>query len=138
VPQALARRVDLGLAVPDRPIAVMGNPGLLGDALSNLVDNALRHSPEGGHVTIVVEERNGAARLLVEDEGPCIAPAERERVLERFYRIPGSPGEGSGLGLAIVREIALLHGATVVIGENREGRGCSVSLAFPSLERRMK
>jgi len=75
--------------------------------------------------------RNGHAYLEVEDDGPGIPPNERERVLERFYRIPGTAGPGSGLGLAIVREIALAHRAEVEIGSGEGGRGCRVELRFP-------
>ena len=68
----------------------------------------------------------------MEDDGPGIAPAERSRVLERFYRAPGTAGTGSGLGLAIVREIAAAHGAEIEIGEGEGGRGCRVALLFPA------
>jgi signal transduction histidine kinase len=68
----------------------------------------------------------------VEDDGPGIAPAERGRVFERFYRVPGSPAGGSGLGLAIVREIAAQHGATVELGDGDGGRGTRVSVSFPA------
>ncbi|MDH5222619.1 MAG: ATP-binding protein, partial [Betaproteobacteria bacterium] len=61
-------------------------------------------------------------------------PAERERVLERFYRMPGTAGTGSGLGLAIVREIAQAHGAALAIGEGELGRGCRVTLSFPGVD----
>ena len=79
-----------------------------------------------------VQGADRRALLEVEDEGPGIPPAERERVLERFYRVPGTTGTGSGLGLAIVREIATVHGAKLEIGEPRAGGpGCRVSLIFP-------
>ena len=73
--------------------------------------------------------------LEVEDDGPGIPPAEREKVLERFYRVPGTVGTGSGLGLSIVREIAAAHDAELRIGagEDAGGRptGCKVWLTFP-------
>jgi two-component system sensor histidine kinase TctE len=71
------------------------------------------------------------AFLEVEDDGPGIPLAERARVLERFYRVPGTPGTGSGLGLAIVREIAASHGATLAINEGMGARGCRVGITFP-------
>jgi two-component system, OmpR family, sensor histidine kinase TctE len=74
----------------------------------------------------------GEVRIEVEDDGPGIAPLERKRVLERFYRAPGTTGAGSGLGLAIVSEIAVAHGARVEIGEGEGGRGCRVALVFPA------
>jgi two-component system sensor histidine kinase TctE len=88
---------------------------MLRELLSNLIDNALRYTPAGGSVTVRVRSDEQHAILEVEDTGPGIAPAERQRVFERFYRILGNKAEGSGLGLAIVREIAQQHGAEVDI-----------------------
>jgi signal transduction histidine kinase len=68
--------------------------------------------------------------IEVEDDGPGIRPAERGRVVERFYRVAGTAGTGSGLGLAIVREIAAAHGATLSIAEGAAGRGCRVEIRF--------
>ena len=85
----------------------------------------------GGNITVRVARHGQGCLLEVEDDGPGIVPAERERVLERFHRAEGTPGEGCGLGLSIVREIANLHGATVVIGEGTQGRGARVSILFP-------
>lgn len=136
VHQALARDVDLGFDLA--PASVRGDAFLLREALSNLVHNGMEYSPRGGHVTVRTGVRAGQPFAEVEDDGPGIPSAERERVLERFYRVPGTPGTGSGLGLAIVREIAAGHGATMVIGEgagdkgNEAGRqGCRVALTFP-------
>ena len=75
--------------------------------------------------------RNGHACLTVEDDGPGIPPAERQQVLERFYRVAGTAGTGSGLGLSIVREIALAHRAEIEIGAGEGARGCKVELKFP-------
>ena len=71
------------------------------------------------------------AFLEVEDDGPGIPPAEREQVLERFYRVAGTAGTGSGLGLSIVREIAAAHRARMEIAAGEAGRGCKVGLTFP-------
>lgn len=130
VHRALDRDIDLGFELADA--TVNGDAFLLREALANLVHNALEYTPSGGHVT--VRTANGAARvrLEVEDDGPGIAPGERRRVLERFYRAPGTAGTGSGLGLAIVREIAVAHGGEVEIGEGEGGRGCRVTLVFPA------
>jgi len=128
VHRALDRDIDLGFELADATVS--GDAFLLREALANLVHNALEYTPPGGRVT--VRTTNGAARvrLEVEDDGPGIAAAERGRVLERFYRAPGTAGTGSGLGLAIVREIAAAHGAEVEIGEGAGGRGCRVTLVF--------
>jgi two-component system sensor histidine kinase TctE len=129
VHQALARDVDLGFELEVAP--VKGDALLLREALANLVHNAIEYSPRGGRVTVRTGQRGGESFAEVEDDGPGIAPQERERVLERFYRLPGTPGTGSGLGLAIVREIAAGHGARIELAEGAAARGCRVALTFP-------
>jgi len=129
VHQALARDVDLGFEL--EPAPVHGDAFLLREALANLVHNAIEYSPRGSRVTVRTGRREGRSVVEVEDDGPGIAPAERERVLERFYRVPGTPGTGSGLGLAIVREIAAGHGASIAISDGAGHKGCRVALTFP-------
>ena len=120
LPQAWARRIDLGLEADDHPVTVTGNRLMLTEMLNNLVDNAIRYTPAGGHATVRVasDAFEPFAYLDVEDTGAGIAPAERERVMERFYRVLGTNTEGSGLGLAIVREIVQQHGGEVTIDDN--------------------
>ena len=120
VQNSFAHRIDLGFEQPGHPIMVRGNPVMLREMLSNLIDNAIRYTPEGGSVTVRVrtEALDGKAVLEVEDTGPGIPPAERAHVFERFYRILGSNVEGSGLGLSIVREIAQQHEADIEILNN--------------------
>jgi two-component system sensor histidine kinase TctE len=125
--QSLARDIDLGFELDAAP--VQGDAFLLREALSNLVHNAIEYSNRGGRVTVRTGRRNGHAFLEVEDDGPGIAAEERERVLERFYRVPGTPGTGSGLGLAIVREIAASHAASLFVAEGAAG-GCRVGITF--------
>jgi signal transduction histidine kinase len=132
VHRAMERDRDLGFELGDA--RVRGDAFLLREALANLIHNSLEYSPAGAHVTVrtAVRGEDGRPVLEVEEDGPGIAPRERERVLERFYRVPGTSGTGSGLGLAIVREIAGLHGAELEIGEPRGGgHGCRVGLIFP-------
>ena len=104
---------------------------LLDDLLSNLVDNALKYTPARGRVTATAGLRNGKPFLSVEDTGPGIPQEERQRVRQRFYRMPNSPGHGSGLGLAIVDEIASLFGASVTLESGSNGRGTMVLVQFP-------
>lgn len=124
VPRAMESRIDLGYecetpgadadgAASAHALRVHGNPVLLRELLRNLVDNALKYTPSGGLVTArVLNDPFGQVVVLqVEDSGPGIAPAEREKVFQPFYRSLGSGVDGSGLGLAIVQEIALQHGA---------------------------
>ncbi|KAA1008967.1 HAMP domain-containing protein [Paraburkholderia panacisoli] len=120
VQAALAKQMDLGYEAPDEPVEVDGNPVMLREMLSNLIDNAIRYTPPGGRITVRVRH-DAAARLVhleVEDTGLGIPVAERSRVIERFYRILGREGDGSGLGLAIVREIATMHGGELTIDDN--------------------
>jgi two-component system, OmpR family, sensor histidine kinase TctE len=129
VHQALARDVDLGFELERAPVE--GDAFLLREALANLVHNAIEYSNRGGRVTVRTGARNGQVFAEVEDDGPGIPPAERGRVLERFYRVPGTAGTGSGLGLAIVREIAAGHGAGIELAEGAGARGCRVAITFP-------
>jgi len=129
VHQALARDVDLGFELEGAPVE--GDAFLLREALANLVHNAIEYSSRGGHVTVRTGARNNHAFVEVEDDGPGIPSAERARVLERFYRVPGTSGTGSGLGLAIVREIAAGHGAGIELSEGAGARGCRVAITFP-------
>nr|WP_229483130.1 sensor histidine kinase [Massilia horti] len=136
VQASFAQRIDLGLEPPDQTVTVEGNPVMLRELLSNLIDNALRYTPSGGSVTVRARRDGERALLEVEDTGPGIAPTERTRVFERFYRILGTSVPGSGLGLAIVREIAQQHGAEIDIFNNPRSLsaklpGCLFRLTFP-------
>jgi signal transduction histidine kinase len=125
-----AKHIDFELVAGERPVPIRGNATLIGELLSNLVSNALRHAPEWGRVTILIHD-DPQPELIVEDNGPGIPPGERDKVFERFYRSPGTVGEGSGLGLAIVRDIAHVHGAEVTLGEPDTGNGLRVCIKFP-------
>jgi two-component system sensor histidine kinase TctE len=129
IPAALARDVDFGLTVPDHPVIVEGDERLLGELLSNLIDNALRYGRTGGHVTVHVET-GPPPSLSVQDDGPGIPEAERQRIFERFYRLPEASGEGCGLGLAIVDEIARAHHALVEVSAGKDGQGSRFTLCF--------
>ena len=133
VPRALARNIDLGFDDASNPAKISADPFLIHEMLNNLIDNAISYTPDGGHVTLRVRRGDGAAALEVEDDGPGIPETEREKIFERFYRIPGSRAEGCGLGLAIVREIAQGHGATPAITAGADGRGTRVTVTFPLL-----
>lgn len=133
---ATARRIDLGLDVA-QSLFVQGHEWLLREMLGNLVQNAIKYTPEGGTVTIrcaTSSESGGrfAALLEVEDDGPGIERAERARVLERFYRVPGSVGEGTGLGLAIAEEIARLHHSRLELRPGDFGLGLRISVLLPA------
>ena len=121
VPRALEKRIDLGYEGPaeQRHALVRGHALLLRELIRNLVDNALQYTPGGGTVTVrVIDDPFGQVVVLqVEDSGPGIAPAERDKVFQPFYRSLGSQVDGSGLGLAIVREIAQQHGVEITLSD---------------------
>jgi two-component system sensor histidine kinase TctE len=129
-PMAVARHVDLGLEEEGGSVPVTGDGTMLREMIVNLVDNALRYTPEGGSVTVAARAQGREAVLTVADTGPGIAPAEREHVFERFYRIAGSAEEGSGLGLAIVREVAENAGGRVALADGAAG-GLVVEVHLP-------
>jgi two-component system OmpR family sensor kinase len=132
---AQARQIDLGLQRADAG-EVQGQPEALMILLRNLVDNAIKYTPSGGTVDVSVMAEQGAAGshlcVSVEDSGPGIPREERERVFDRFYRVPGSDAAGSGLGLAIIKSIAERHGATLALGESPRLGGLSAVVRFPS------
>ena len=121
VPKAMDKRIDLGYEGPeagtDTVPRLHGQPLLVREMIRNLVDNALQYTPGGGTVTVrVMLDPYGQVLVLqVEDTGPGIPEAEREKVFQPFYRALGTNVDGSGLGLAIVKEIAERHGATVSV-----------------------
>ena len=127
---AQQRRIDLGLAQGDAG-EMLGHPDALRILLRNLLDNAIRYTPEGGRVDVSVQREGDAMLLCVEDSGPGIAEADRARVVDRFYRLQGSPAGGSGLGLAIVQAIAQLHGASLTLSSAPGLGGLRVQLRFP-------
>ncbi len=126
---AAAKHIDLGLAA--EPTQVNGHAWLLRELLINLLDNAIKYTPPHGLVTLRCGPGEAAGPwLAVEDNGPGIAPAERERVLQRFYRVPGSATDGNGLGLAIAHEIARAHGTQLQLTPGEGGRGLRVGTVF--------
>jgi two-component system sensor histidine kinase TctE len=135
VPRALERGADLGFQL--EPAPVLGRHHLLGELLANLIHNALEYATSDPDLPARITVRTGSGDLgevvlEVEDNGPGIAPGERDRVLERFYRPPGATGSGSGLGLAIVRDIVQAHDARLFLLEGEDGRGLRVRVSFPA------
>jgi len=131
VPMALEKNIDLGYEAPSATVDIHGDANSLAEMLNNLIDNAIRYTPDGGHITVGVSDTAEGAELYVEDNGPGIPPEHRERVFERFYRVLGSGQSGSGLGLAIVAEVAKRHNARLSLGEGQDGRGTRFTLRLP-------
>lgn len=99
-----------------------GSESELRSLLANLVDNAVRHAPRGSEITVSVRHEPGAIEVAVVDAGRGIPAGERERVFQRFQRVPGDPTRGSGLGLPIAKAIAERHGGSMTLGEAQPGR----------------
>jgi two-component system sensor histidine kinase TctE len=127
--QAHAQGIDLGFAL-ERAV-ILGDPLLLPELVNNLIDNALRYTPYGGTVTVRTGYEDGAPFLEIEDTGLGIPVSERSKVRERFYRMPGTPGDGSGLGLAIVQEVVDRHGGVLEINGREPMLGSCIRVAFP-------
>lgn len=111
---------------------VQGRLDAIGVLMRNLLDNAVRYTPEDGQIAVSCgPSADGGAFLRVADDGPGIAPAERERVFDRFYRAAGTAGGGSGIGLSLVAQIAAQHGAEVAMGTGLRGAGVALTVSFP-------
>jgi signal transduction histidine kinase len=128
---AVARGIDLSLEAASG-VLIRGDREALRVLVRNLVDNAVRHTPQGGRVQVRVRQVGDAALLEVIDTGPGIPAADRVRAFDRFYRRASAPEGGSGLGLAIVRAIAERHGAEVDLSDAAAG-GLHVAVRFPRL-----
>lgn len=126
------RRMDLGLA-PSDDCWVQADPDDLRVLLDNLVDNALRHTPEEGRIDVQVRRDGPVAWLSVSDNGPGIAEADRARALQRFVRLAPARTSGSGLGLAIVAQIVAIHHGELHMDE-REGGGLRVRVGLAALD----
>jgi two-component system OmpR family sensor kinase len=128
-PLAGAKGIDLGLERLDR-VVVMGERASLRTMLSNLLDNAVKYTPQGGRIDVDVGVEEEHALIAVRDTGPGIPREERERVFDRFYRVAGNAQTGSGLGLAIARRIASAHGGSIELSDCAAG-GLRAAVRLP-------
>ena len=131
LPAARARSIDLGVRRLEEGL-LHAAPGDIETVLDNLLDNAIHHSPDGCRVDLALYPQDGAITIEISDTGPGIPAPERERVFDRFYRLPGTAVDGTGLGLAIVRTICERNGARVEIRDGPDGRGTRVGIAWPA------
>ena len=129
VEKAAEKRIDIGFELAPAPLA--GEAFQLRDLIDNLVDNAIRYTPDGGRVTVGCKVKGNETRFVVEDSGPGIPVARRTDVFKRFVRLDEKT-TGSGLGLAIVRDIARAHGGRIEIGDG-VGGGTRISVRFRAL-----
>lgn len=130
VEEALKKNIDIGFHL--RPTQVAGDRFLLRDLIDNLVDNAIRYSPEGSAVTVSCLMHGNSGVLKVEDAGPGIPDSDKEKIFSRFYRLDQTQS-GSGLGLAIVRDIAQDHEAVISVESGPDGKGTVFTVLFPAL-----
>ncbi len=141
-PAAQQRRIDLGLVPPEAHLqaagppaadtTIAGDPEALRVLMRNLLDNAVKYTPSGGRVDVALQRQDAIWCLRVEDSGPGIADAERDRVFDRFYRVPGAAASGNGLGLAIAKAIAEAHGGTLALGRSERLGGLRAALRLPA------
>lgn len=129
-PRALARGLDMHFSsdAGDAPVVVDGDADLLREAISNLIDNAIKYHAATGHIHLRLST-SPAPAITVEDDGPGIPEEQRPQMLRRFVR--GGRGEGSGLGLSIAHEIARLHGGDLVLAPGADGRGLAARVVLP-------
>jgi hypothetical protein len=129
-PAAELKNINLNFR-SDGPLSISGDPVLLAQALSNLIDNALKYAPVNGAIEVTVLTRaDGTAEISVADDGPGIADAEKGKVMERFYRGDASRGTpGVGLGLSLVQAVAKLHGSPLELSDRSPG--LRVALIIP-------
>ncbi|MGJ0531894.1 ATP-binding protein [Methylocystis sp.] len=125
-PWAIAQHRPLVFQAAEKPVRIKGNGQAVADAIRNLVENAVRHSPADEEIIISVELDG---RMRVADRGPGVAPDNRERIFERFWRGAGVKTDGAGLGLSIVKEIMTMHGGAVSVADN-PGGGAVFTLSF--------
>ncbi len=123
--------IDLGFDTVAQKLLVMAHPGLLKEALSNLLHNAIRYTPKGGEVTVSVRRDGDAVSIAVIDNGPGIPPAELEHAGQRFFRGSNVEKPGTGLGLAITRAIAARFGGELQLGSGPAGKGLRAAVILP-------
>lgn len=130
-PTAAMKDIRFRLSMDKTPIK--GDAVLLDNALRNVLDNAIKYSPEETTVTVAVDHQNGEARAIVTDEGPGLGDDPPEGLTQRFQRGSGASGVvGSGLGLTIAADVLSAHGGRLELGAGREGKGTCVKLVLPS------
>jgi len=132
-PRAREQEIDLQVKLPERHVRAAADIGLVERALSNLIDNAIHYTPEGGAVQVRLRNGDGDVRVEVEDTGPGIPEQALPHIFERFYRVDKSRDRdkgGAGLGLAIAKTILELHDRTLEV-ESTVGKGTTFRFRLP-------
>jgi two-component system OmpR family sensor kinase len=128
-PLAASRNIRLQVHAPASPAIVDGSAAHLRRLVINLLDNALKYTPDGGAIEVGVASERGCVILRVADSGPGIDPAELPHIFDRFFRGARAIGDGSGLGLSLCREIARIHGGEIAAA-NRPAGGCEFTVSI--------
>jgi two-component system, OmpR family, sensor histidine kinase CreC len=136
-PQIRQKDISINITI-DNDLSVEGDHFLLRHALLNIIDNALRFSPEKGAIDIAAYQSEQQTAITISDDGSGIPANAQAHIFERFFSLPAAPGErrGTGLGLSFVREAVLLHGGTVSI-ENIPSGGACVTVILPLLQKKL-
>jgi two-component system, OmpR family, phosphate regulon sensor histidine kinase PhoR len=132
-PSAIARRLDITIQVPDQAVIVSADPAQLDEVFTNLLANAVKYTPEGGHIRASLAIEDGTATVRVRDTGIGIPESEREQMFTRFFRASNARKEdipGTGLGLAIARSIVVSHGGDISVS-SQEGEGSAFTVRLP-------
>jgi two-component system sensor histidine kinase TctE len=129
---ATERKIELIQDLRAMGTCIKGDPTLLRELIVNLLDNALKYTPEQGKVRIYLDRREGHVVLRIEDSGKGIPAEEQARVFERFYRVLGNGVDGSGLGLSIAAEVTALHQGQIRLFNRRDRSGLCIEVRFPT------
>lgn len=129
----IAQQKRIAITVRAEPAQIDGMEDAVRLMVTNLTDNAIRYTPEDGRIELSSAVERGRSVVRVSDSGPGIAPEERARVFDRFYRALGTKTSGTGLGLAIVKRIVDIHHGSIAIEDGLDGRGTTFVLSFPPL-----
>jgi signal transduction histidine kinase len=131
--QAQKKNIKLDLDIASHLPKLEIDPGRMTQVLTNILDNATRHTPEGGTITLSAKKTGNAVELAIQDSGPGLPPQETERIFERFYRADASRQRGdggSGLGLAIAKSIVQAHNGQLS-AESEPGKGLKITISLP-------
>lgn len=129
-PQALEKNIEIELSNEATQSTIQGNESALGILLRNLIDNAIRYSPNNARIEVKIKEHNQYILLQVVDNGPGISEEYYDKVFNRFFRLLGTKQTGSGLGLAIVKQITDLHKAKIYLQKSELNQGLTVTVVF--------
>lgn len=129
----IAAQKNIRITVKATPAPIDGMEDAVRLMITNLTDNAVRYTPEGGRIEISTGIEDGLSVIRVSDTGLGIVPEERQRIFDRFYRALGTKTSGTGLGLAIVKRIVDIHHGSIAVEDGLDGRGTTFRLAFPAL-----